>query len=119
MPHRNRSLSKTAAQSNTQPGSDAKSQSLEPFRAHADGLPLLRNKNGRRLPEGATLQVLLQAGPDRTDRDNWLYAAALWLNSNASSSHPVMPPVMILTGRPSFASRIAPRTAPLQCGPAQ
>lgn len=36
-----------------------------------------------------------------------------------SSSHPVMPPVMIFTGLPSSASRSAPRAAPLQCGPAQ
>ncbi|QYU68504.1 tripartite tricarboxylate transporter substrate binding protein [Leptolyngbya sp. 15MV] len=36
-----------------------------------------------------------------------------------SSTHPVMPPAMILTGRPSRARRKAPRAAPLQCGPAQ
>ncbi len=36
-----------------------------------------------------------------------------------SSSQPVMPPIMSFTGRPSFARRMAPRWAPLQCGPAQ
>ena len=30
-----------------------------------------------------------------------------------------LPPAMILTGRPSSASRNAPLAAPLQCGPAQ
>ena len=32
---------------------------------------------------------------------------------------PVMPPIMILTGRPRRARHRAPRSAPLQCGPAQ
>ena len=36
-----------------------------------------------------------------------------------SSSQPVIPPIMIFTGRPSRASRTAARCAPLQCGPAQ
>jgi hypothetical protein len=40
-------------------------------------------------------------------------------SSKPSSIQPVMPPAMILTGRPSLARRRAPRAAPLQCGPAQ
>jgi hypothetical protein len=40
-------------------------------------------------------------------------------SAKPSSSQPVTPPIMSLTGRPSWARRIAPRCAPLQCGPAQ
>ena len=49
------------------------------------------------------------------------HATASWRASSAkpSSSQPVTPPIMILAGRPRRASRIAPRVAPLQCGPAQ
>ena len=36
-----------------------------------------------------------------------------------SSVQPAIPPAMIFTGRPSRASRSAPRAVPLQCGPAQ
>ncbi len=46
-------------------------------------------------------------------------AAPARAKSKPSSSQPVMPPAMILTGRPSSASRSAPLVAPLQCGPAQ
>src|SRR6266702_7294041 len=45
--------------------------------------------------------------------------AACVSSAKPSSSQPVTPPIMIFTGRPSFARRIAPRVAPLQCGPAQ
>ncbi len=40
-------------------------------------------------------------------------------NSKPSSSQPVMPPIMSLTGRPSMARRTAALSAPLQWGPAQ
>jgi hypothetical protein len=38
-------------------------------------------------------------------------------SSKPSSCHPVMPPIISLTGRPSSASRTAALLAPLQCGP--
>jgi short subunit dehydrogenase len=47
------------------------------------------------------------------------HADTLDTSGNPSSSHPVTPPDMIFTGKPSRASRKAPREAPLQCGPAQ
>lgn len=40
-------------------------------------------------------------------------------NSKPSSAHPVIPPIMIFTGRPNCANFKAARSAPLQCGPAQ
>ncbi len=56
----------------------------------------------------------------REERERRFQAALSALaRENPSSSQPVMPPAMIFTGRPSFASRKAPRAAPLQCGPAQ
>ena len=40
-------------------------------------------------------------------------------NSNPSSSHPVTPPIIFLTGRCRRANLTAALSAPLQCGPAQ
>lgn len=51
--------------------------------------------------------------------DGAAHSAASVVSSNPSSSHPVIPPAMIFTGRPSSARRKAPRAAPLQWGPAQ
>ncbi len=51
--------------------------------------------------------------------DGAAHSAASVANSNPSSSHPVIPPAIIFTGRPSSARRSAPRAAPLQWGPAQ
>lgn len=42
------------------------------------------------------------------------HAVSSEARSKPSSSHPVTPPAMILTGRPNSASRNAPRAAPLQ-----
>jgi len=47
------------------------------------------------------------------------HVASLVARSKPSSSHPVIPPIITFTGRPNWANRIAPRVAPLQCGPAQ
>ncbi len=41
------------------------------------------------------------------------------ISSKPSSSHPVTPPIIFFTGRPSRASASAALSAPLQCGPAQ
>ena len=38
---------------------------------------------------------------------------------NPSFAHPVIPPIITLTRLPSWASRSAALSAPLQCGPAQ
>ena len=63
-----------------------------------------------------------EVGPHRRTRrpdDKGQAGASLPASSKPSSNQPVIPPVMIFTGRPSCARRSAPRAAPLQCGPAQ
>ena len=68
----------------------------------------------RQAPTGSIRRVTSTEGATRAEVQTGVLA-----NSKPSSNQPVMPPAMTFTGRPSRASRNAPRAAPLQCGPAQ
>jgi hypothetical protein len=46
-------------------------------------------------------------------------AGYFFIRLKPSSSHPVIPPIIFLTGLPILAERIAAFSVALQCGPAQ
>mmetsp|Transcript_7057 Transcript_7057/g.30035 ORF Transcript_7057/g.30035 Transcript_7057/m.30035 type:complete len:853 (-) Transcript_7057:974-3532(-) len=98
---------------------------MDAFKAEIGGGACAAQQRQRQHGQGRAQQVSVHAGmlagrPGSLRRARPPQAlAGPCASAKPSSSQPVMPPAMIFTGRPSFASRSAPRAAPLQCGPAQ
>ncbi len=105
-----RKLALTLGDEDADRPSRAEDEGCEFGRRQCRGAPLERGMRPEKVVEAR--HILLHALVD-----GGAHSAASVANSNPSSSHPVIPPAMIFTGRPSSERRRAP--APPRCNGGQ